>query len=273
MKTIILSILIFSFIAILSIVGMIIYKKTSKKHNYNFNLRKVSIVYACIFIVIVGINFYMEDKANKQKLLWEQNQKKIHLEAQNSKNSKYVTLLESGKTYEQMDEQQRANITEILANWDKQDQEFKGKYKSEKEFIEKSKVEAVAKWKAEKEAKDTQVAAQKAEEEKVAYDTGITYDQLARTPDNYIGKKVKFSGKVVQVIDGDNETSLRIAIDGNYKNILFVAYKSNITSTRILEDDYVTVSGKSSGIYKYKSTIGGQISIPSMLVDKIELNK
>lgn len=271
METIILSILYFGFIAILSIVGMIIYKKTRK--NCNYNLRKVSIVYACIFIVIVVVNFYMEDKSNKQRVLLEQNQKKNQLEAQNKANAKYITLLDSGQKYEQMDEQQRSVITELLTNWDKKDQDFKVKYKFKKEFIEKSMNEAVAKWKAEKEAKDAQLAAQKAEEERIGYDTGITYSQLARTPDDYKGKKAKFSGKVIQVIDGDKETSLRIAVDDNNKNILFVAYKSDITSTRILEDDHVAISGKSSGIYKYTSTLGGQISIPSMLVDKIELNK
>ncbi len=210
----------------------------------------------------------------KEKATIAQAKKEAEAQKKEAKeNEKYAALLDSGKTYEAMTSQERTDISELLQTWEKKNQEFKDKYQSKKEFIEKSMDEAVAKWKSEKEAKDAQVAAQKAEEEKIGYDTGITYDQLARTPDNYKGKKAKFSGKVVQVMEGDGETDLRIAVGGNYDNMLFVAYKSEITSTRILENDQVIISGKSAGIYKYKSTMGGQISVPSMLVDKIELSK
>jgi uncharacterized membrane protein YidH (DUF202 family) len=179
---------------------------------------------------------------------------------------KYKPLLESNKVYDAMNDEERANADSLITDWSKFEQEFKTSYQAQKDSIEKSKNEYVAKWKAEQEAK-------KAEEEKTSYDTGITYKQLARTPDDYKGKKSKFSGKVVQVIEGDGETELRIAVGGDYDTILFVAYKNEITSIRILENDYVTVRGKSAGIYKYQSTISGQISVPSMLVDKIELSK
>lgn len=48
-------------------------------------------------------------------------------------------------------------------------------------------------------------------EEKAGYETGITYDQLARTPDEYIGDNIKFSGKVIQVMKGDGTTEIRFA--------------------------------------------------------------
>lgn len=115
-------------------------------------------------------------------------------------------------------------------------------------------------------------ASDKAAADKVAYDTGITYAQLARTPDNYKDKKVKFTGTVVQVVQGDNETDLRIAVNGSYDNILYVAYDPKISSTRILQNDQVTIKGVSQGIYTYKSTLGGNISIPLVLVDIITIN-
>ena len=52
--------------------------------------------------------------------------------------------------------------------------------------------------KADEEKAAAEAAAAKAAEEAQGYETGITYDQLARTPDQYKGKKVKFYGKVVQ---------------------------------------------------------------------------
>lgn len=109
-----------------------------------------------------------------------------------------------------------------------------------------------------------------AEEEARGYETGITYDQLARTPDDYIGKKVKFSGKVVQVIEGDDDVQIRLAVNKDYDQILFCAYDSSIVSSRVLEDDIITIYGISAGTISYQSTMGGKITIPSVLVEKIE---
>ncbi|MBV6680895.1 hypothetical protein [Bacillus thuringiensis] len=128
---------------------------------------------------------------------------------------------------------------------------------------------------AEEKAAAEKAAAEKAakeEEERIGYETGITYDQLARTPDDFKGKKAKFTGKVLQVMEGQGETQLRIAVNGNYDKVLYVVYKSDILNSRVLEKDNVTVKGKSAGIYTYKSTMGGEISIPAMLVEKIDIN-
>ena len=107
--------------------------------------------------------------------------------------------------------------------------------------------------------------------EKQGYNTGITYKQLARTPDDYVGEKVKFKGKVVQVMEGDGETQIRLAVDGNYDNIIYGAYDSSIVSSRVLEDDYITIMGVSGGLLTYTSTMGGDITIPSVLVQKIDM--
>lgn len=110
-------------------------------------------------------------------------------------------------------------------------------------------------------------AAAKAAEEARGYETGITYNQLARTPDEYEGKKVKFKGKVIQVIEGTLETQIRLAVNSDYDDILFCSIPKNLTaSTRILEDDYITIMGISEGLISYESTMGGQITIPSVSV-------
>lgn len=142
---------------------------------------------------------------------------------------------------------------------------------AEKIAAEKAAVEKAA---AEQAAKEKAAAEQAAKEEaeRIGYETGITYDQLARTPNDFEGKKAKFSGKVVQVMEGDGETQLRIAVDDNYDTILFVAYESDIISSRVLEDDYITVSGESLGLITYQSTMGGDISIPAMEVKVITIN-
>ncbi len=114
-------------------------------------------------------------------------------------------------------------------------------------------------------------AAKAAEEEAKGYETGITYDQLARTPDDYIGKKVKFSGKVVQVLEGDDTVDIRLAVNSDHNTILYGVYDKKITSSRVLEDDIITVYGTSLGTISYKSTFGGTITIPGIVVSKIEM--
>ncbi|MFJ1106560.1 hypothetical protein SNE23_04710 [Bacillus sp. RA(2023)] len=148
---------------------------------------------------------------------------------------------------------------------------------AEKAAAEKAAAEKAAAEKAAAEqAAAEKAAAEKAakeEEERIGYETGITYDQLARTPDEFKGKKAKFTGKVLQVMEGEGETQLRVAVNGNYDKVLYVAYKSDILNSRVLEKDNVTVKGKSAGIFTYKSTMGGEISIPAMLVEKIDINQ
>lgn len=114
-------------------------------------------------------------------------------------------------------------------------------------------------------------AKKKEEEEKKGYNTGITYKQLVRTPDDFIGKKVKFSGKVVQVMDGDKETQIRLAVNGSYDTILYCGYDPNILDFRILKDDQITIYGEFMGLYSYQSTGAGVITIPCVLVEKMEL--
>ena len=122
-------------------------------------------------------------------------------------------------------------------------------------------------------AADAAVSAQEqaaAEEEAQGYETGISYDQLARTPDDYLSKKVKFSGKVIQVMEGDTSTQIRLAVNDDYDTVLLAEYSKSIVSSRILEDDHITIYGTSVGTISYKSTLGGTITIPGVYVDKID---
>ncbi len=72
-------------------------------------------------------------------------------------------------------------------------------------------------------------------------------------------------------MEGDGETQIRLAVDGNYDNIIYGAYDSSIVSSRVLEDDYITIMGVSGGLLTYTSTMGGDITIPSVLVQKIDM--
>ena len=186
-------------------------------------------------------------------------------------------LFSSGDTSEYEDQitQQQTQIAEK----DKKIKELQGKVDEAAPWFEMTAAEQEkkeAELKAAKEAKEKEEAEKlaaeqkkKEEEEKKGYDTGITYSQLARTPDDYLAKKVKFSGKVVQVMEDGDSIGIRLAVDGDYDNIILGTFDSSIISERILEDDYITVYGLSAGIYTYESTMGASISVPSMTIDKI----
>ena len=128
---------------------------------------------------------------------------------------------------------------------------------------------AVAEQEAKEQAEAESLAAKEAEE-KAGYETGITYDQLARTPDEFEGDKVKFTGEVIQVIEGNNTIQIRLAVNGDYDNILFCEYSKDIVESRVLENDTITIYGTSYGLYSYQSTMGGQITIPAVIIDKID---
>ncbi len=101
----------------------------------------------------------------------------------------------------------------------------------------------------------------------------VSYDNLARNPDDYEGELVQNSGRVIQVVDGETEVNLRIATasDG-YDDVVLVYYDPSIVDSRILEDDNVTYYGRSKGLYTYESTMGGEITVPLVQIHKITRN-
>ena len=97
----------------------------------------------------------------------------------------------------------------------------------------------------------------------------VSYDEIARHPNDYDGELLTFSGEVAQVIEGDGTTELRIAVDGDYDDIIYGIYDNRILDSRLLEDDKIQFYGESCGIISYQSTLGETISIPSMSIYKI----
>lgn len=120
---------------------------------------------------------------------------------------------------------------------------------------------------AEQEEKARQEA-ERLEAERMQYETGITFDQLSRDPDAYNGKKVKFSGYVLQVTEGSSEYQIRLATSGKYDNVIFLSINKKLPTQRILEDDYITVKGTSKGLYT--SVMGASKTLPLVFVEAID---
>lgn len=146
-----------------------------------------------------------------------------------------------------------------------------GMYKQKMEPYETKADEDKNKQEEERKRQEEEKKRQAAEEAAKGYDTGITYDQLARNPDTYKGKKVKFEGKILQVMeDEDDGPSYRLAVGGNSDTVIYAVVPKNLVENkRILEDDWVVFSGVSYGVITYESTMGGNITIPAMIVAAI----
>lgn len=140
--------------------------------------------------------------------------------------------------------------------------------KKKKEEEAKKKEEEAKKAAEEKAAEEKRAAERK---EKQGYDTGITYTKLARTPDKYIGEKVKFYGQIIQVMEGDTSSQYRFKVNDDYNKIMLIEISNELLDgRRILEEDYITVYGKSAGVITYESTMGGNITIPALSIDKYD---
>lgn len=103
------------------------------------------------------------------------------------------------------------------------------------------------------------------------YETGVTFDNLARTPDEYMHHNVKFSGEVIQLMEGDGFSQVRLAVDGDYDNIALVEYNPDDLDYRLLEDDWITTYGFSYGLHSYETVLGDTKTIPVIISDKVEM--
>lgn len=103
------------------------------------------------------------------------------------------------------------------------------------------------------------------------YDTGLTYEDLARNPDEHAFKAVTFEGSIIQVMQGDGYTQYRIAINDDYDQVMLIEVDSSQLESRILENDYIKFYGTYFGEVTYESVLGGNITVPSIVVDKFEL--
>ena len=103
----------------------------------------------------------------------------------------------------------------------------------------------------------------------------VKYEDLARYPEKYLLETVKYKGKVVQVVENDDEYILRVNVTkgsyGIYKDTVWVQYTRNDTdSGRILEDDIITFYGYSYETISYETVLGATVTIPAVLAIYID---
>lgn len=228
----------------------------------------------------------VEEKIEEEVLLTLSDEDKELLEenygelSSGQKRSQVDNILRNINDYEDDDqefimEKKERIEEEKIAFKEKERKEEEERKTAEKERKEKEEAERKEKEEAEEaERKEREEAekAQREKEEKEKYNTGITRNDMARDKDGLSGEYVKFSGKVVQVMQGDGYNQYRLAVDDDYDQMILIEMIDGLIDSNILEDDYITIEGMSFGNESYTTVLGAEQTIPAVIVDQVYLD-
>lgn len=100
----------------------------------------------------------------------------------------------------------------------------------------------------------------------------IDYKKLSRKPDKFKGKSVKNTGRVIELIEGDDDNNIQVAIGENYDKVMLIGYDPHAISSDVHEHDIVTFYGTYMGIHKYKTAEGRKMSFPAVSAKRIKVH-
>ena len=106
-----------------------------------------------------------------------------------------------------------------------------------------------------------------------AYDTTSfprpKYNDAMRYPERFDGTQISIYGRVLQKMVSGDRVTLRVATAWSYDNVYYVTYNQSEIEIAVIEDDYITVYGTSTGVFTYSALFGNEITIPSMEAERI----
>lgn len=195
------------------------------------SLLLLSISFSIFFLFACSNNVSQEDYDSLQESL-------------NSFQTNYEALQKDFDSLSANNKKLQNDLSNLQSEYDSYTEKMKPYESLESAEAEARQIEAdkiIAEQRAAEEAAAAKEAAAIAAEEAKGYETGITYDNIARNPDDYIGKKVKFNGKVIQLIEDNDKIQIRFAINNDYNKIVFCEYNPSIVTSRVLENDIITL--------------------------------
>jgi hypothetical protein len=101
----------------------------------------------------------------------------------------------------------------------------------------------------------------------------IAFSELARNPDSYQGQMFKFTGEVIQVIEGSGMVDIRMNVTKiedeyfdwvYYEDTIYAIVRVADGADKILEGDIITIYGICCGDYTYESILGSQVTLPKI---------
>lgn len=102
-----------------------------------------------------------------------------------------------------------------------------------------------------------------------------SYEKISRNPSDYLMKKVRFRGEVIQVVENGDQYVLRVNVTKKryfWDDTIYVEYtKQDASEPRILEDDIITIYGYSADVVTYETIFGASVTIPAVLALYIDI--
>lgn len=224
-----------------------------------------------LFFVILIIVIPMISNSITDTLHSEEYKEKVRIEQEE--------IEKAEQEAQQIKEEEEQKKSEEKTKKEKEEAEKKAQEEKEKkEAEEKAKKE---KEEADKKAQEEQKKAEekaKVNEEKAFKDSCKTYKykEIARNPDKYAGKNVKFTGEVMQVSEGwFNSVTILLQVTKNeygwYEDTVYCNYTYKDGEDKILEDDIITIYGTCEGDTSYISVLGSSITIPEVNIKYLKI--
>ncbi len=132
------------------------------------------------------------------------------------------------------------------------------------------------------EKEEYEMSAEEVKADYIASCKTYSYNEIARNPDAYKGKRAKFTGEVIQVQQesfyGLVIYVLRVDVTKtgsyyvHYEDTVYVTYYATADEPRILEDDIITMYGELEGEKTYTTVLGSSVTIPEFSAEYIEIH-
>jgi len=98
----------------------------------------------------------------------------------------------------------------------------------------------------------------------------VSYDELFRNIEDYVGDIVYFKGQVIQVLGESDYFDLRVAVTDKgfyWDDPVYVSYQGK----RLLEGDIIKLWASVDGLITYTAVMGNQVTIPKLTALIVEL--
>lgn len=109
------------------------------------------------------------------------------------------------------------------------------------------------------------------EEYKASSKNDISFKELDKNADKYIGIRVTFQGKIVQIVERRGNTDIRMDVKKSeyfWDDTIYVQYSG---TTDALEDDIIQIWGEIKGNYTYDTIAGWKITLPLVQAKYIQI--
>lgn len=93
--------------------------------------------------------------------------------------------------------------------------------------------------------------------------TNVPFDELARNTEKHEGKLLSLAGTIVQVMEDGDAADLRVNVDGDYGQTVYVRY-SNYGKQRVLDEDTIQMVAQVDGRVTYETVMGNKVTIPAL---------